>query len=298
MTRITFHTPTKHTTVCGNPGIEQAMKKCVYLILALFCMLLAAGCKKNSAIDLKPNLNVANDQVIASRMFTYVFRLLEKAVTDSSLSAVHHAMIDSAMVSLDSKGRVYTFSFAGSRSADHVARAGVFVATIDSGFFHAGSTIRVAFQGYAEDGHKVTGSDSIRCKGPQDGQYLYDDIIPGAVISKDSLHSIHVSAVYRCAVTAVFISPGVKQTLITFGGNAGGASSAGHPFTAIITKTLETRENCPWISSGTITLSIPGAGIPTGTIEFMGKTSCNDEISYDFDGNTYHLWMQEKYLGN
>ena len=149
----------------------QAMKRLMCFTLAVFLLTIVAGCKKNKQIDLKPNLNVANDQILANRPFIYVFQMLVKATTDSTLKATHHAVIDNATVGLDAKQQKYSFSFQGSPCADSVIRFGSFVATVDSGFFHKGTVINIAFLGYIEDFHQITGNDSILCNGILNGQY-------------------------------------------------------------------------------------------------------------------------------
>ena len=280
-----------------NQSNLLAMKKLANFTLIVFLLALTAGCKKNQQIDLKPNLNVANDQILANRPFIYVFQMLVKAVADSSLAATHHAVIDNATVSLDAEHQKYSFSFQGNPCADSVIRFGTFVATVDSGFFHKGTVINIAFPGYIEDFHRITGNDSILSQGLVNGEYRYENFITGAEITKDSIHTIQFRAVYEISVSLSILVLGANQTVITFNGSSSGISSAAHPFTAEITKSLSLYEICPpWIIDGLIAFSISGVEVKAGTIEFMSKTSCSDEIKYDFEGNIYYLRMNDKYL--
>ena len=276
-----------------------AMKKLANFTLIVFLLALTSGCKKNQQIDLKPNLNVANDQILANRPFIYVFQMLVKAVADSSLEATHHAVIDNATVSLDAKHQKYSFSFQGNLCADSVIRFGTFVATVDSGFFHKGTVINITFPGYIEDFHRITGNDSILSEGLVNGEYRYENFITGAEITKDSIHTIQFGAVYQISVSLSVLALGANQTVITFNGSSSGISSAAYPFTAEITKSLSLYEICPpWIIDGLIAFSISGVEVKAGTIEFMSKTSCSDKIKYDFEGNIYYLRMNEQYLGH
>ena len=273
-------------------------KKELYFITAAFTLVLLSGCKKNHEYDLRPNLNAANDQILANRPFLYVFQMLVKATTDSLLQTTLHATIDGSKVTLDSKKQKYIFAFQGEKSDDSVTRIGSFTAMVDSGFFHQGTVISMTFQGYGEDGHLVTGHDSIVCNGILNGTCVYHDFITGAVITKDSVRIIQFSAGYEISVTPSAVFQGITQSVITCIGTSSGISSGGYPFTAGITSPVTLNEFCPWISDGVISFSIPGADIPTGTIEFMGKTSCNGKVNYNFEGNSYSLLMKNSNLLN
>ncbi|MEI6682700.1 MAG: hypothetical protein WCO44_08730 [Bacteroidota bacterium] len=266
-------------------------------LLALLIVLLSggSGCKKNSQIDLKPNLNVASDQILAIRPFTYVVRMVARAAADSVLHAAHQAVIDSAEVTLDAKNQKYTFTFLNKMCADSVIRSGVFVATVDSGFFHKGTSILLAFNVYAEDNHRVNGTDSLHCTGAVNGRYLYDNRITG-VVGKDTLHNIQFNALLHLTVATGIMVQGVKQTVIATGGTTQGISSAGYSYSSTIASVLTQYESCPWISDGLLYLSIPGATVPAGTIEFLGKSVCSDRIQYSFEGNIYPERIRNKYL--
>ena len=262
----------------------------VVILLALTC-----GCKKNTQVDLRPNLNAANDQVLAIRPFTYIFRMLVIAVNDSALKATHHSVIDSATVSLDAKNQQYTFLFHGKLSADSVIRTGAFTAMVDSGFYHKGSSIKFTFQGFTEDFRHVSGNDSLYCTGLVSGIYSYSNLISGAAITKDSLRTIQFSASYQVTVDPHGILQGVSQTVSTFDGSSFGTSSAGYAFSSQTMKGLSLYERCPWVCDGLISFSIPAADINSGTIAFSDKT-CSDKISYDFGGNIYIQRIREKDL--
>ena len=271
------------------------MKRLLYCGVAALLLTLGAGCKKNKQVNLVPHLNVANDLVLSSRPATYVFRMLVKAVADSGLQASNHAVIDFATVTLDAKRQKYTFLFTGSMCADSAWRSGSFTAFVDSGLYHNGTRIKITFLGYAEDGHQVTGADSIISHGLQNGAYQYDSFITGGHISKDSLHSIEFNSVWQIAVTLA-ASGGGALPVLAFTGSTDGISSGGFSFTSQITSALTQFGLCPWISDGIISFFVSGSGIPEGTIEFTGKTNCSDKIRYDFGGNIYEMRMHEKYL--
>ena len=198
------------------------MNKTGYFAMALIVLAILAGCKKNHSVNLQPNLNVANDQLLANRPFVYVFRMLAKAVSDPALQSAYTASIDSATVTLDAKKQKYTFSFHGDKCSDSTRRIGIFTAMVDSGFFNRETHVIITFLGYLEDAHQVTGSDSMVCNGFLNGQYLYDDFITGGRIGKDSAHTIQFGAAYQVALQVDVMVQGKLQTVVTFGGTAHG----------------------------------------------------------------------------
>jgi hypothetical protein len=268
---------------------------CITFVFLLLASL--AGCKKNKKeIDLRPDLNVANDLVLSNRPFVYVFTLLVKAASDSLLQATHHAVIDGASVNLDAENRKYTFYFFRTLGSDSTIRDGAIAASVDSGFFNKGTRISIDFQAYCEDTRQVTGSDSIVCTGLLNGQFLYDNVITGAEILKDTVRKILFDAEYKIAVDVDVVAQGAIQTAIRFGGNSRGTSSLGYSFTSETTRDLTVYTLCPWIVDGIMAFSVPAAEIEAGTIEFMAKTLCNDKMDYDFAGNIYHMRINGKYL--
>jgi len=275
--------------------IVMSRTLCITFVFLLLASL--AGCKKNKKeIDLRPGLNVANDLVLSNRPFVYVFTLLVKAASDSSLQATHHAVIDGASVNLDAGNRKYTFYFFRTLGSDSTVRDGAIAASLDSGFFNKGTRISIDFQSYCEDARQVSGSDSIVCKGLLNGQVLYDNVITGAEILKDTVRKILFDAEYKIAVDVDVMAQGAIQTAISFGGNSRGTSSLGYSFTSEITRDLTVYELCPWIVDGIMAFSVPAAEINTGTIEFMAKSLCNDKMDFDFAGNIYHMRINGKYL--
>jgi len=248
--------------------------------------------------DLRPDLNVANDQILANRPFVYFFRLLVLAADDSLLNTVHQSVIGGAFVTCDTAGSRYFFFFTGGMGADSVVRIGTIEAGTDSGIYHKGSRIWIRAGQYYEDNHRVTGTDSIVCTGISGGLYLYDDHIPGAVIMKDSLRTISFNADYRVTVSRNIAANRENRSVLTFEGTSSGISSGGYPYTCTVSPGLSVSEACPWIKDGIISFSIPGVDIPAGTIEFMAKTGCNENVRYNFQGTVYDLQMDEKHLRN
>ena len=280
----------------NNLPCQKVMKRITWFTLAIFLLACMSGCRKNTKADLRPDLNVANDQVLANRPFVYAFRMLLKAVDDSVLKTAHHSVIDSASVSLDSLGRKFTFVYHDNLCADSALRSGSFIVNLDSGFYSAGTTIRFTFMAYAEDDHLVTCNDSIKSLGMVNGQFRYDYFISNTLISKDSIHNIKFDAAYQVSVNPGVMWQGHLQKVVTFDGTSQGISSGGYAFTSLITKSITIGETCPWVTDGIISFSIPGVDITTGNIEYMGKTVCNDKFKYDFEGNLYYLRMKNKFL--
>jgi len=276
------------------------MKYFCHLMVGLFFFFAMLACRKNKEYDLRPVLNTANDNILSQRPFNYAFIMLLKATTDSGLQQSFHALIDGASVSLDPLGKTYTFDFLdGAFCQDSVTRYGSFSAVLDTIFFIKGASAQFAFLGYIEDNHQISGIFNIENTGiNQKGNMEFSSLVDTAVITKDSVHDIHWKGkfFYQFDPANILLDP--STILISIEGSGSGISSMGFAFTNLITNTLKDSISCPWIQDGIISISLSEGDIRSGTIEFMGKSACNNRICYDFEGRIYHLWLNEKYLKN
>jgi len=270
----------------------------ILLYLVISANLLAvASCKKNHETDLLPNLNTANDIMLAQRPFIHVFDMLIKAALDEGLQNNFQAQIDSASVVLDTGRKKYVFYYFGKLCPDSVRRIGSFQAILDGSLFTPGTTVKISFVCFVEDSHSVTAKDSLRFDGPgQDEKLVFRSIIADAQITKDTIGVIRWEGTYTFLIDPEILSQGTKKTVVHIEGSGEGISSMGWAFYSSIANPLRDSLGCPWIKDGKVTFYLSRGEVNNNTIEFMGKSQCNNRINYDFDGNIYHWWLKEKYL--
>lgn len=98
------------------------MKKLHRLFLYLLVLVFMVACHKNKEVDLKPDVNVANDVIIAECAFKYIFNMIVKAQTDPTLQANHVAWIDSAWVTYNPNQNEFIFEYSEKMCQDSIRR--------------------------------------------------------------------------------------------------------------------------------------------------------------------------------
>jgi hypothetical protein len=79
-------------------------------------------------------------------------------------------------------------------------------------------------------------------------------------------------------------------------GSAHGISSDSYQFSLQISSPLVDDLNCPWLRDGLMQVSIPGVDVPSGTIQYMNSSKCDNRVTYDFQGNLFNWWINARKL--
>lgn len=275
------------------------MKKISILSLGIILLFFLYSCKKNTSLDLNPNVNVANDVIISISSYTAVFKLLIKARLDTSLTKYGYALIDSANITYDSLKMEYDFVFYSAISPDSVQRSGWIKVLVSGDILQKGSYARAFFQSYYEDYGKVDGIDSIVNEGVNAfSQVVFSDNISHGSINKavgGGTIKVDITSKYK-TLTSSLVSG--KDILFLVQGNISGLSSKGYTFSASIRDTLQDSFSCPWIKEGIIDVHVPDAEIPDGYIDFVTGDGCSDVIWYYFNTSEFKVWKNKFYLKN
>ncbi|MCX6283886.1 MAG: hypothetical protein NTW31_06615 [Bacteroidetes bacterium] len=268
------------------------------IILSVIILLAAsAGCKKNTAKDLSPDLNVANDIVFTERGLFHTFNLLLKANLDSGIMHMGSGTIDKALVYYSSSSKRFTFYYQNKYCTDSVTRNGNILVTLTGSFFSSGTAATVVFQNYSEDSRKFIGRDNLYNSGMMiGGNGGYDSTIDSLIIVKDSVHSTlwNSQLVYHLPPVIKMQPDSLAPFTIT--GTANGRSSGTYSFSFQISTPLVNDIYCPWIRQGIMQLSVPSADVATGTIEYVNRDSCNNRVTYNFEGTEFEWWIIRKKL--
>ncbi len=278
-------------------SVHGGPKAAWLLLFAILLLSAAAGCKKNTAKDLGPDLNTANDVVFTERGLLHTFNLLLKANLDSNIIHTGVGTIDKALVSYSSSSKRFTFFYQNKYCADSVTRNGNIVVNLTGDFFTSGTAATVVFQNYSEDTRKFIGTDHLYNSGMMlGGNGGYDSTIDSLVIVKDSVHSTlwYSALVYHLPPVLKMQPDSLASFTIT--GTANGRSSSTYPFSLQVSTPLVNDIYCPWIRRGVMQLSVPSADVPTGTIEYVNGDKCNNRVTYNFEGSVFEWWIIKKKL--
>ena len=275
------------------------MKDLQRLFLYLLVLVFMVACHKNKEVDLKPDLNVANDVVISECAYKYIFNMIVRAQINPALKPNHVTLIDSAWVSYNTSESEFVFEFSGKMCQDSLRRNGKFEAEFDSSFLRPGSVTMVLFESYYDGTESINGLDSIVNNGISSGnRMVFTNYIKNGIILKglaDDARITWSSETQFSTDASSFTQTGNITFLMD--GTCAGISSKGYTFSATL-DTLTDNINCPWILDGKIHLSIPGAGYSTGIVDLISNDGCSNKMKYTFEGNTYYLWENPQYLKN
>lgn len=270
------------------------------LIVVMILLTLSWSCTKNEKINLAPGLNTANDILLAQRPLIHSFRMLVRAVSDSTLQQSHQTIFDGASVTYNPSLNRYSFYFMGMYCPDSVIRSGKIDMALSGDFFTQGTIILIIFNNYKEDGMGITGSDTLTNTGLSGLSMLFSNSFTDGSIVKDTVGTISFRAGLEYQVP---VSPpgGYSQTLITVDGTMEGTSSKGFVFGSEISSPLiypVYSSVCAWVRQGTIVFTVSEGNSNTGTICFPPVTSCNDSVYYDLGTTTYRWRMTPEYLNH
>jgi len=278
---------------------RQGKYRCLAGLLLIGLLFLFSGCsKKNQSFNLRPNLNAADDIVIAERGLAHTFNLLLRANLDSMIMNTGHGIIDQAIVAYLKPENTFNILYSGKRCADSAVRNGLISIRLSGNFFTKGTVSRVTFKGYSEDYHLFTGSDSLVNQGSSPAGFLVmASFIDSLIIYKDSTGNIYwySSLVYN--IPPMIKLPPDSNTPVNITGSAHGISSHSYNYSLQITSPLINDLNCPWFRDGIMQVSISGVDVPSGTIRFMNRTKCDNRVTYDFEGNLFEWWINARKLG-
>lgn len=266
-------------------------------LFAFTTSLLSCG-KKNSNYDLNTNVNVADDIVFVQRGLLNTFGILLKANSDSMIMAGISGIIDNALVTYIRSQNKFLISYKNKTCADSVVRNGLVTVFMTGDFFTAGSAARLVYTSYTEDSRMYTGHDSLSNTGPSTGGGLrFIAFTDSLVIAKDSNHkTLWYSALeFLLPVQNKGLSSVTGPVLVN--GSGHGTSSGSNTFSFQVSESLSDDLFCGWIRSGEVSLQVPLADIPTGTIRYMNADSCNNRVFYDFEGHQFQWWINKKKLG-
>ncbi len=275
------------------------MKKISILSLGIILLFFLYSCRKNTSLDLNPNVNVANDVIISISSYTAVFNLLIKARLDTSLTKHGYALIDGANITYDSLKMEYDFDFGSAISPDSISRSGRIAVVVSGDILQKGSYARAFFQSYYEDFGKVGGVDSIANEGVNTfSQVDFSNNISHGFINKavgGGMIKVDITSKYK-TLTSSLVSG--MDILFLVQGNISGLSSKGYTFSATIRDTLQNTFSCPWIKGGIIDVHVPEAEIPDGYIDFIAGDGCSDVIWYYFNTSEFKVLKNQFYLRN
>ena len=271
--------------------------KWFHIILISLIIIGSMSCKKGSEeTDYRPNLTVANNQVIAERAYSQVFNLFFMVVSDSVLKTEGSNIVFGAECTYEETPEIkyiidykqyYTICPDGTR------RKGMITATLDKDFSVTGAVAELSFSAYTMDSLRLEGNNQINNSGISASMFqMYEHTIPSATL-------IFISNIGETPyqwesqknftyVEGMGTPTDFSDDLFEISGEASGVDVNGVAFTVVIDELLGDYFNCRWIRTGKTLLSMPNLEISSGYIDYIGEENCTNQVMYYFNGNPFY----------
>jgi hypothetical protein len=259
------------------------------------------GCKKKE--DDKPkDYSSATDNANANNAFAGIWKEIS-VVTDSSgtLRAPASGCATATITPFDTvnwpKTVVLNFGtgtpVANCVGSDGNRRRGTITAVFSGPYLDSNSVITVTLSNYYHNDYHVQGTQTIRNTGRNSaGHPVYNVVVNGATItSPDGTQTSTWSTNQNREFYAGYnTSWWVLDDVYYVTGTANGTAASGDTYTIVVNNGLRVNVGCPWIVSGTFTLTL--GNYPTYPIVFdYGTGACDASATALLNGTTYNITM-------
>lgn len=268
----------------------------IFLIVTL-AAIAGISCKKSSIeTNYNPNLQVANNQVIAERAYSEVFNLFIMVVSDSVLKEEGSKTIYNAQCSYQgTNGIEYIIDYGlyNIPCPDGKGRRGKITVSMNMDFSETGAIANLTFDGYIVNDLRLDGNNTISNTGLSMSMLqMYEHEVPSATLTFFDTVS-HGSFHWQSLKTFTFIegmgtAGNFEDDVFEITGQASGSDLGNVAFSAVIGDPLGNYLNCRWIRTGITYLNTPGLDITNGYIDYIGEDDCTNQVMYFFNGNPFY----------
>lgn len=261
-------------------------------LLSFISLLFVIACDDPQA-DLQTNIETASEYVLSEVSYFDVFNYVDKAARDSVLQAQGYTQIDSANVSLSLVNAGLQLDFGnGVACPDGHFRSGIILANMSGDYAADTVSVVISFQNYIVDGRALAGNILLHKDFTTLDKDLTLEVTNGSLT--DSLGNVSSFTAYHTLrwldglLTYGDVSDDIYSVLS--GSTADGTAHNGQGFNAEVTSDLVYEHSCKWIGLGVLDLTLPGAIVSSGSIDF-GSGDCDDKVVFLFGGSSIPYYM-------
>ena len=262
-------------------------------ILFLVPVLISLTSCDETQTDLQSNVEAATEYVFGEVTYLDIFNYVDKAMQDPLLLSQGYATIDSANITLLAGGLGATLDFgSGVECPDGKYRSGSINISLTGYYFQDTVSGNISLQNLTVEGRSISGNLLIA----KDFSGAFKDMtfeIVGGTYS-DSLGNVSsfesVQTLRWTAGANTFGNTADDIYTALTGSTAEGLVYNGQEFSATVTSDLVFNRSCQWISQGMLSLSMPGALVSSGTIDF-GTGDCDSKVIFTFGESSFPYYM-------
>lgn len=262
------------------------MKKRSAFLLSLVCLAIVS-CKKEK---LSFDNTVARDNHASETYFNDLYKVVEDisantdGVRDYNLGCIDTVIVDT----LASPKRIWVdFGQDECVGNDGRVRKGAVLITYTGRYREEGTVIVVTPETYSVNGFAITGQKTITNLGLNSlGQPHFSIEVEGEVTAPANAYTLSWNSSRTRTWVEGFNTPELWDDAYEITGSASGINRFGNAYTATILQPLRAEIECPWIVSGTFSITPEDAN--TRIIDF-GNGDCNAGYVITVDGTDYPI---------
>jgi hypothetical protein len=276
------------------------MKKLPSAALIICLMFILASCReRNEEIDFNPNVLSAKNYVYAEDDFIEIFNVILKGVTDTAVINSGYGYIDNCSIENFPDENLMHFHYGEVNRwcPDNKFRRGQYYANFSSSGFLPGVTAIITFDSLFVDDALVQGEITITNLGLNaDNKFQFSYKVQNGLITKtDSANSFVIG--YQTDFTVTWTqgseTPFVHDDdIMVLTGTSSGTSSKNQNFTLSVKEPVYDYFDCNWLVKGIYDITVPGAKVQTGTIDYITDDNCFYQVNFYFEDNLFFEYLK------
>ena len=267
-----------------------------FVLFILLATVISVSCKKqNTYIDYNPAIFASKEFVSNQQMMVQILNTYFKSLTDSTLWADDHALIDGADVYIQYTPELLMeikYPSWGNNDGYGHFRIGTINAVPETGFYEAGALVNFYFDGflYDKDTLEVDKMTVQNMESTEPSMYNFEVMIDSAIIiysdtSGQQSFNMAQQFTLKKSAASTYTSP-LDEILIT--GAVEGITMNLTTYSALVADSSEIvdKYTCPWLKNGVANLQVAGFDYPA-LIYYPEADSCKNEYLIEIDGNPF-----------
>ena len=260
-------------------------------LLILSSLIFFTACDETQQ-DLQSNIETATEYILGEVTYFDVFNYVDKILRDSVLNAQGFNRIDSAVVTMSSP-TMLTIDFGnGVQCPDGKTRSGSLGVTLSGPYAADTVSATVSLNNYTVQGRTIAGQIDLH-KDFQTADKDLEFVVTNGSLT-DSLGNVSTwQATQNLRWVDGLASYGNTSDDIynvLSGSTTDGTAYNGQGFSASVSSNLIIDRSCKWIGQGLLTMSLPGATVESGEVDF-GNGDCDSKLIISFDGSSFPYYM-------
>lgn len=278
----------------------QIMKNAFPLILLMAVILMFPSCEEDGTeTDYNPNVKSSRDYIYAEDIYFEVVNVFLKGITDTAVLNSYYNYLDNCAIYYQPVLKRMQFDYGNVNRwcPDNKFRRGKFIATFDGGLFTEGSSVVIQLDSLTVDEELIEGNLSCEFLGTgTNGKHqIIFRLTDGLITLNDTVNvsTIFFESEYTFTWEEGQSTPALHEDdIFSVSGTASGRSVDQYAFEIMISDPLIDALDCFWIVSGTHQITVPGASVVTGSIDYITSDNCFYQVNFLFGESEFYDYLK------